>query len=240
MIILIVAIGIIGILQIQGLSQRVEGLGKRNLRLEKAVLEMRINNTVYSMGIRNYVFWRTSRYLGAVPMAINLNNIQEANSRFDLQLKIYQNFAYSAQQKQWAKQVSNSFAELSGLGRQIIDLANSDMSKQEATINNLLMNFENRLYKIDEFLDNTMGKANLSEVEREMQRTNSDRRNAIIFLSLILVTASITGILIAQSVYKRLGKERLNRKELFNQMINVEEAERKNLSQQCMTRWGRI
>ena len=231
MIILIVAIGITGILQIQGLSQRIEGLGKRNLRLEKAVLEMRINNTIYSMGIRNYVFWKISRYLGAVPMAVNLKNIQEANSSFDLQLKIYQNFAYSPEQKEWAKQVSDSFAELSAIGRKIIDLVNLDQpQKQEALINNLLMVFENRLYKIDAFLDNTMGKANLSEVEQQLQRTNADRKNAILFLGLILLTAAITGILIAQSVYKRLGKERLNREELFNQMINVEEAERKNLS----------
>jgi len=231
LIILIVAIGITGILQIQGLSQRIEGLGKRNLRLEKAVLEMRINNTIYSMGIRNYVFWKISRYLGAVPMAVNLKNIQEANSSFDLQLKIYQNFAYSPEQKEWAKQVSDSFAELSAIGRKIIDLVNLDQpQKQEALINNLLMVFENRLYKIDAFLDNTMGKANLSEVEQQLQRTNADRKNAILFLGLILLTAAITGILIAQSVYKRLGKERLNREELFNQMINVEEAERKNLS----------
>jgi signal transduction histidine kinase len=231
LILLTVAIGLIGILQIQGLSHRIEDLGKRNLRLEKAVLEMRINNTIYSMGIRNYVFWRVSKFLGALPSAINLKNIQEANSRFDLQLKIYQNFAYLAKQKEWAKQVSNSFAELSSLGRKIIDLVNSDSSAAtEATISNLLMNFENRLYKIDEFLDNTMGKANLAEVEQQIQRTNSDKRNAIIFLSLILASAATTGILISQSVYKRLRKERLNRTELFNQMINIEEAERKNLS----------
>ena len=48
LILLTVAIGVTGILEIQGLSRRVEDLGKRNLRLEKAVLEMRINNTIYS------------------------------------------------------------------------------------------------------------------------------------------------------------------------------------------------
>jgi len=231
LIVLIVTIGIIGILEIQGLSHRVEDLGKRNLKLEKAVLEMRINNTIYSMGIRNYVFWKISKYLGALPMAINLNDVLDAGKRFTEELSTYQKFAYLSTQKEWAKQISNSFNELSALGKQIIALANSEeATKNENAINNLLMAFENKLYKIDEFLDNTMSKANIYEVEKQMQKTGVDRTGATIFLSLILSSASITGILIARSVYKRLSKERLNREELFNQMINAEESQRKYLS----------
>lgn len=231
LIILIIAIGITGILEIRGLSHRIEDLGKRNLKLEKAVLEMRINNTIYSIGIRNYVFWKISKYLGALPMAVNLNDVLDAGERFRQQLKVYEDFAYLAQQKEWAREVGNSFNELSALGKQIIDLSNSAQpAAEEAVINSLLMAFENKLYKIDEFLDNTMGKANISEVERQMQKTSHDRKAAILFVCLILLSATIIGILIAQSVYRRLGSERLNREDLFNQMINVEETERKNLS----------
>lgn len=231
LILLTVGIGIIGILQIQGLSQRLENLGERNLKLEKAVLEMRINNTIYAMGIRNYFFWKVSRYLGAVPMAINLDSILEAGERFRQQLKIYQNSAYLPQQQEWAKQVVVSFGELSALGSQIVDSVNKiGTVKTEGTINNLLMAFENRLYRIDDFLDNTMGKENLAEIERQIKRANSDKNAAILFLILVLTSAVIISTLIAFSVYGRRRQERIYREELFNQMINLEEKERKNLS----------
>lgn len=231
LIFLTVAIGIIGILQIQGLSQRLENLGKRNLQLEKAVLEMRINNTIYAAGIRNYVFWKVSRYLGALPLAINLNNILAAGQRFQQQLKIYQDFAYLPEQKEWAKQIENSFAELNELGKQIVNLADQmQPGEAEATINNLLMAFENRLYRIDEFLETTMGKQNLQEIEGQLKRTNSDKNAAILFLNSILICTVIVGALIAFCVYNRRRQEALYRKELLNQMINLEERERKSLS----------
>ena len=231
LVILIVTIGIIGILEIQGLSRRVEELGRRNLKLEKAVLDMRINNTIYSMGIRNYVFWKVSKYLGALPMAINLDDVLKAGKRFTEELDIYQKFAYLPQQQEWAKQIRVSFNELNALGSQIITLANNEQAnKNEAAINSLLMAFENKLYTIDEFLGNTMSRANIYEVEKQLQKTRLDEKNAVAFLSLILLSASVIGVFIAHSVYKRLRKERLNREELFNLMINVEETQRKHLS----------
>lgn len=240
LILLIVCTGVIGILQIRDLSQRIEQLGKRNLNLEKAILEMKINNAVYAMGIRNYVFWRVSRYLGAVPMAINPDSIFEAASRFKEQLKIYEENSYSGRQREWAGEIAASFKELTGLGRQIVDLIGTKQqdAQAEEKINELLMVFENRLYKIDKFLDNTMSKENLSEIEKQLIKTEADKTRAVLFLGLVLISATLTGTFIALSVYRQRNQERLLRQQLLNRMINLEENERKNLSCQIHDQMG--
>ena len=226
-----IGIGIISILQIQGLGQRVEDLGRRNLILNKAVLEMRINNTIFAMGIRNYIFWRVSKYLGAVSMAINLDDILKAADNFKEQLNIYQKYSYLTDQKRWAEQVGSSFDELSKLGRQIVGLVESTRpDKLEGAISGVLMAFENRLYKIDEFLGNTMGKENLDEIERQLNQTNLNKQRAITFLIVILCCTVIVGILVATFVYRTLRQERILREGLYYRMINMEESERKNLS----------
>ncbi|MBU1905445.1 MAG: hypothetical protein KJ923_00400 [Candidatus Omnitrophica bacterium] len=226
-----IGIGTISILQIQGLGQRVEDLGRRNLILNKAVLEMRINNTIFAMGIRNYIFWRVSKYLGAVSMAINLDDILKTADNFKEQLNIYQKYSYLTDQKRWAEQVGSSFDELSKLGRQIVGLVESTRAeKLEGAISGVLMAFENRLYKIDEFLGNTMGKENLDEIERQLNQTNLNKQRAITFLIVILCCTVIVGILVATFVYRTLRQERILREGLYYRMINMEESERKNLS----------
>ena len=231
LIMLTLAIGLTAISQIQGLNHRIEDLGKHNLRLEGAVLEMRVNNTIYAMGIRNYVFWKASRYLGAAPMAINLDKILKAKDNFINQLKIYRDSAYLAQQKEWASSITTSFDELSSLGDKIVKITDSaEADKINDTANNLLMVFENRVYKIDEFLDSPMGKANLKEVETQMFMANADKEKAIFFLRISLLCALVSGMLIAFSVYRRRLKEHNYRQQLFNRMINIEESERKKLS----------
>ncbi len=231
LILLTLAIGLTGIFQIQRLNRRIEDLGKHSLRLEGAVLEMRVNNTIYAMGIRNYVFWKASRYLGAAPMAINLNKILNAGDNFKNQLKIYRDSAYLTQQKEWADQIGSSFNELLTLGTKIVEITDkNEGEKINDAVNNLLMTFENRVYKIDEFLDSSMGKANLKEVERQMYISNADKDQAIFFLRLSLLGALVSGTLIAFSVYRRRLKEHDYRQQLFNRMINIEESERKKLS----------
>ncbi|MFA5005455.1 MAG: hypothetical protein WC561_04985, partial [Candidatus Omnitrophota bacterium] len=160
LILLTFLIGLVGISQIQGLSRKIEALGKNNLRLESAVLEMRINNKVYAMGIRNYVFWRSSRYLGALAMAITPEKLTEAGENFKKQLEVYRTNAYLPEQKEWADQMGVSFDELFSLGRKIIESTDRDApGALSENTNSLLMGFENRVYKIDEFLDDSMGKA---------------------------------------------------------------------------------
>ena len=102
--------------------------------------------------------------------------------------------------------------------------------KVSEVANGLLMNFENRIYKIDEFLDNSMGKSNLEEVARQMVLARAHKERAIFFLKLSLLMALILGSLIAWAVYWRRNKERIYRQDIFNRMINIEEDERKRLS----------
>ncbi|MCG2713369.1 MAG: histidine kinase [Candidatus Omnitrophica bacterium] len=231
LILLILVIGLVGISRIQGLSRRIENLGKRNLSLEGAVLEMRINNTIYAMGIRNYVFWRVSRYLGAAPMAMDLRRILAAGNNFKQQLKIYQQSAYLPQQKDWASQIAGSFDELLSLGSKIIaSVIGSREGEINEVTNNLFMTFENRVYKIDSFLDTSMGKSNLQEVEQQVSLSHSDKEQAILFLKFSLISALIIGIFIAFAVYRRRIEEHLYRQDMFNRMINLEEDERKHLS----------
>ena len=231
LILLTLLIGLVGISQIQELNRKIGDLGKHNLRLENAVLEMRINNAIYAMGIRNYVFWRAWRYLGAVPMVANTNSILDAGENFKRQLKIYRESAYLDQQKEWATQIAVSFDELFSLGKKIIESADREGSERISDVtNSLLMSFENRIYKIDGFLDNSVGKSNLKEVERQMDQANADKDQAIFFLRFSLAGALAVGTFIALSVYKRRIKERSYRQNLFNRMINIEESERKKLS----------
>ncbi len=239
LIILTIGIGLIGIAQIQDLSRRIEKLGKHNLILEKSILEMKINNTVYAMGIRNYVFWKVSHYLGAVPMAINLDKILEANASFKTQLAVYRNNVFSLRQKEWVKQIDDSFKELTDLGSKIVDLIDHDRSEEAGNnIKNLLMVFENRLYKIDDFLDNMMGKENLFAIEQQLIKTESDKRNAIVFLSSTLISAVWISTFIALTVYRHMKRDRRYRQRLFNQLINLEENERKNLSAEIHDQMG--
>jgi signal transduction histidine kinase len=231
LILLTLLIGLVGISQIQELNRKIGDLGKHNLRLENAVLEMRINNAIYAMGIRNYVFWRAWRYLGAAPMVANTNSILEAGENFKKQLKIYRESAYLDQQKEWATQIGVSFDELFVIGKKIIESADRGESEKISDVtNSLLMSFENRIYKIDEFLDNSMGKSNLKEVQRQMDQANADKEQAIFFLRFSLAGALVGGTFIALSVYKRRIEERSYRQQLFNRMINIEESERKKLS----------
>jgi len=220
-------IGLVGISQIQGLNRRVVDLGSRNLKLESAVLEMRMSNTVYAMGIRNYVFWRASRFLGAAAMAVDLKAITNAGEDFKKHLAVYRETAYLSQQREWADHIAVSFEELFLLGNKIVESTDQQESDK---VNNLLMAFENLVYKIDSFLDSSMGKSNLKEVQRQMAMANADKEKAIFFLRLSLIGALVFGTLIAISVYRRRIRERAYRQQLFNHMIDVEETERKKLS----------
>jgi len=183
LILLTLLIGLFGIVQIQGLSRKIENLGRYNLKRQSAVLEMRINNAIYAMGIRNYIFWRSSRYLGAMPMAVNVDKVFYAGENFKKQLEIYRQNAYLDQQREWANQVAASFDEVFVLGKKIVQLADKDESVKisEAT-SSRLMSFENRIYKIDEFLDNFMGKSNLQDVQNQLILANLDKQQAIFFL----------------------------------------------------------
>lgn len=228
---LTVVIGLVGIFQIQNLHQKLENLAKSNLRFESAVLEMRINNAIYALGVRNYAFWKVSRYLSALSSGIGLEKISSVADLFKKSLRVYEQTAYLPSQKEWAGEIGRSFAELENLGSEIIKLADEPaIEKNSAIINSRLMAFENRVYKIDEFLNYAVGKSNLKEVERQIASARQDKGQAILLLRFALASAVVIGILIALSIYRRRIKERLYRQDMFNKMINLEEDERRRLS----------
>ena len=229
LILLIFLIGVVGIARINGLSRKIEELGRNNLRLETAVLEMRIKNAHFAMGVRNYVFWRAYKYLGAVSVAGAPEKIFEAAEGFRRELDAYRANAYYASQKRWADELAASFNEILLQGRAIVQSI-GESGRMNDTVNGWLMNFENGVYRIDEFLDNPMGRENIAEIERQVLAAGEEKEQAVLFLKLSMFFAVLTGMGIAFSVYRRSIRERGFRQDLFNRMVGIEENERKKLS----------
>lgn len=247
LVLLIIGIGALGIARIEKLSRRIENLGRQNLALEKTILGMKINNALYASGIRNYVFWRVSRYLGAVSIAANLKNALEARGQFQKGLKDYADRSYSPRQKVWAGQVGISFAEVTTLGTQIVQTIDSSTTfttgaqsegDSAETARNLLMAFENSSYKIDKFLDDVMGKDNLNRIESQLIETESEKRATVFILTLALFSAVGLGTVTAFLVYRRIQRDILYRRQIFNRLINLEENERKSLSAEIHDQLG--
>lgn len=239
LVLLIIGIGALGITRIEKLSRRVESLGRQGLALEKTTLEMKVNNALYASGIRNYVFWRVSRYLGAVTTAANLKNAIEASGQFKKGLKDYADRSYSPRQKKWAGQIGISFAEVTALGAQIVQTIDAQAEGDSAEIaRNLLMAFENSSYKIDKFLDDVMGKDNLNRIESQLIETESERRATVFTLTFALFSAVGLGTVTAFLVYRRIQRDVLYRRQIFNRLINLEENERKSLSAEIHDQLG--
>jgi len=242
---LIVAIGLIGILQIQSLSKTVDELGRRYFPIQNAALEMRINNSLYAMGIRNYIFWRSAKYLEAARNAANQEAINSALRAFDRSLEAYSSFTQSTEQKQWVGEIKALQQELCAIGKRIINLVDriedSSSSKRgelEGAVNKLLMTFENKLYRIDDFLDVTVQKANLVAVKIQLLEAERARKRAIILLSWSAIFCLGIGAETAWFVYRNRRRERERREELVRRMIKIEEEERENLSLQVHDQMG--
>ncbi len=243
---LIVAIGLMGILQIQSLSKTVDALGRRYFPIQNAALQMRINNSLYAMGIRNYIFWRSAKYLEAARSAANQEAINSALGAFERSLATYSAFAQSTKQKQWVGEIKALQKELRTIGERIINLVDrlvdaSGSSKREeleGAINKLLMSFESKLYRIDDFLDGNVQKANLVAVRLQLLEAERARKRAIMLLGWSAVICLLIGAETALLVYRRRLKERERREELVRRMIRIEEEERKNLSLQVHDQMG--
>jgi len=239
LIFLTVCIGAVALMEIRSLSRGMNRLASHNMALEKAVLEMKINYTVYAAGVRNYVFWKVSRYLGAVSLAVDRNGLLSAGEGFRRNLELYRKNAVGRRQAGWAGEIESSFGELEALGSHIIDVVDDkDPASSNRAVNDLLMVFESRLYKLDNFLDKTVRLDNLADIERELSRTEAARDRAVILLLVSLLGAVMTGSLIALSVIRRRVLERVYRQKLFNRMIHLEENERKSLSAEIHDQMG--
>ena len=269
LILLTLCIGGIGIFQIRKLSQRVEELGRLNFPLEQAILQMRIDSADYASGIRNYVLWKVSRYLWALPSAANLDNALKSKESFQKQLEVYAVIARSeavarrsrskpAASKTWIpslrseqaaqsssgrllEQSQNYWQELTQLGDEIIALTDKRTDEgSDELIKNRLTIFENQLYRLNDFLSGTMGRENLIEIEGHLSAADAEKKKAVFSLSLILCGALGAGCFIAFSVYRRRKQEYLYRRQLFNQMINMEESQRKSLSAELHDQLGQL
>ena len=246
LLLLIVAIGLIGIIQIQSLSRTVDDLGKRYFPMQKAALEMRINNSLYAMGVRNYIFWRSSKYLEAAKGAINRQAINVARLGFERQLSGYASFARTKVQQEWIESIKLLEGELWGIGEKIIDSADSlesvggarERRGVEDSINKLVMVFENRLYKIDEFIDSNIQKANLKAVQEQLDLAKLAKEQAVKFLIWSLILGLGFGGETAWLIYRNRKSEQERRKLLVQRMIRAEELERQNLSFQVHDQMG--
>ncbi len=249
-------IGIIGISRIEKLSHRVEDLGRLNFPLEQAILQMQMDSAGYASGIRNYCLWKVSRYLWALPSAANLDNALKSKESFQRQFELYskiinlsslKNMSFpglpvaSGRSAQLFEQAGSYWRELITLGDEIIYLTDKrqDESSDEL-IKSRLTIFENQLYRLNEFLNGTMGKENLLEIENHIRAAAEEKKNAVFWLGLILSGAVLSGSFIAFSVYRRRKKEYLYRRQLFNQMINMEESQRKGLSSELHDQLGQL
>ena len=221
-------------------------MGQRYFPIQQAALEMRINNSLYAMGIRNYIFWRSAKYLEAAKSGASHQAIDQAVSDFQRQLRVYSSFAESTQEKQWVKTIRDSQEELHAIGGRIIALADqledtSDAAtrrKTEDSIDKLMMNFEGRLYRIDDFLDGSVQKSNLAQVRRQIQQANAAKERAVLLLSWSLIVGLLIGGQTAWLVYRNRRRERERREELVRRMIRVEEEQRENLSLQVHDQMG--
>jgi len=230
LIFLMIAIGLAGIWKIESLSKIVDVLGKRSLVIEKSVLEMKISNTSYALGVRNFVLWQTSKYLGAVSSAVDLEAINNHVENFIHQLTICASYTYRPEQKEWFVRLSNSVGELRNLGEQVITLVKQGANAQE--VNNLLLVFENRFYKINEYLDETIAMANFRDIDQQIESGYIKKREAIILLSWVLFLGLAIGVGTSTWIYSRRKQERSRKEEMVRQVITLEERERQNLSAQ--------
>ena len=246
LLLLIVAIGLIGINQIQSLSRTVDELGRHYFPMQKAALEMRINNSLYARGIRNYIFWRSDKYLEAAKDAVNRQAINTAQIGFQSQLVGYTSFVRTEVEQEWIKRIRVLEQELYSVGEKIIDsvdrLENANRSQErkrlEDAINKLVMVFENKLYKIDKFIDGNMQKTNLKAVEEQLRLAELAKERAIRLLIWSLILGLGLGGETAYLIYRNHKNEQERRKKLVQRMIRAEELERQNLSFQVHDQMG--
>ncbi|MEA3560509.1 MAG: ATP-binding protein [Candidatus Omnitrophota bacterium] len=243
---LIICIGLIGILQIQSLSRTVEDLGKRYFPIQKSALGMRVNNTLYAAAVRNYVFWRSSRYLEAARAAAKQEAIYTSQVAFDRHLTDYSSYTQDVEQQKWVEKIRTLETGLRQKGEQIVSLVNQLEQAQgpdkrtglEASINKLLMSFENKLYRIDDFLSRSIEENNLEVVRQRLHSADLAKSRAIVLLSWSLLFSLFIGSQTAWLVYRSRRRERQRRQHLVRKMIRLEEAQRANLSLQVHDQMG--
>jgi signal transduction histidine kinase len=245
LLLLIIAVGLIGIQQIQDLSRVIAHLAKTDIPLQNAVLEMKSSNGKYAMGIRNYMFWKSAKYLEAASVGEQLKLAHQASLNFDKCLAFYEAHTAPGQPRQWAQTVrlaQNQLLQLGAAITKIIDAMDktSPESKKrlEEAVSRQLMDFESKLFWIDAFLDKPIQQFNLAEIDRQLNMAERGRRRSIIFLTWSLCIGLGLGAQTAILIYLRSKHEAERRELLWRKVVTVEEEERNNLSLQIHDQMG--
>ncbi|MFH0940357.1 MAG: sensor histidine kinase [Candidatus Omnitrophota bacterium] len=231
---LIIAVGLIGIRQIENLSSVVSYLAKTDMPMQNAVLEMKSSNSKYAMGIRNYMFWRSAKYLEAASVAQKLDLVRLASANFDKHLAFYALHAELAQEREWVRIVRESETELRKTGDTIIAM----IDKAEGDINKHLMDFEGKLFQIDAYLDDPLQKSVLSAIDNQLAVAETGKRRSVVLLWWSLLVGLLLGAQTAYLIYRRSKREQEHRELLWRQVIRVEEEQRNNLSLQIHDQMG--
>ncbi len=233
---LIIIIGFIGIYQIQSSLDTIVRLGEGYLPLQRVVLEMRINNSLYAMEIRNYFFWKGSKYLDSARLAVDSETIKKTKQDFSKALETFASLAKKPKQKEWAKRVRQSGERLQSIGLRIIELVDQKAGRKE--INKLLMNFESLSYQIDEFLNNKVETSNLETIKTEMASARLEKKRSILFLSWSLVLGFLIGTATAAAAYHNQRQQQQKQQKLARKMIKVEEENKADFSLQIHDQMG--
>jgi len=238
-VVLIVIVGVSGILQIRHLNSVIGKLGTKYSYLQKAILEMRINNNIYGRAVRDFALWKTTKFLESASNASSKEIREKAINSFDKFLLVYSQNTQATEQYQWATLISNSAYRLRELGKKIIKESEQDVSKtQLRDIKGLLMSFERQLYKIDNFLSDTVEKVVLEEIEEQLKDAQAQSKHSIILLGASSLLSIFIGAIISLSVYRnnRINEEK--KKQLFLQMLEFEDEERQEIALQIHNEMG--
>ena len=245
LLLLVVAIGVIGVQQIDGLSQVVGQLAKNDMPLQNAIAEMKSSNHKFAIGIRNYIFWRNAKYLDAAAMAGKLNLVNSALDNFKKHLAFYTSRVSAPPQQEWVEAIRRDQNQLRLIGKNIMVLVDKiEMADAAAkrslsdSLNRQLMDFEQTLFKIDSFLDNPVQEFNRRQISERLTNAEAGRRHAVFFLDISLLICLWLGIQTAVFVYLRSKKEKERRELLWRKVIRVEEEEKNNLSLQIHDQMG--
>ncbi len=238
-VVLIAIIGLTGIFQIRNLNAVVGVLGTRYSHLQQAILEMRINNSLYGRTIRDLAFWQTTRFLESAPHTSNQQARQQAIDNFDRYLTLYSANISGQQQKEWVQRLKANVVQLRALGEGILSQLQAEPSRlQFKDVSRQLMSFENRLYKIDDFLSNVMEKSLLEEIDARLIQTKYQSRRAVVLLGFCSLLSIIIGALIGVSVYRREQINAEKKQQLFSQILKFEDEERQDISLQIHNEMG--
>lgn len=242
---MMIAIGLVGMRQIDSLSRVVDHLAGREIPLQNAVLDMKAANARYASGIRNYMFWRGARYLEAASLGGKQDLVKEAAALFDRNLAFYSSLMRQTQQQKWVETIRSSEEGLRRLGENIIKMVDrteeasvEDRKTLEGTIISHLMEFENRLYQIEAYLNDPLQEFNVVQIRHQLEIAEEGRRRSVWLLSLSLVVGILLGGQTAYVVYRRSRREQEHRELLWRKVIRAEEEERNNLSLQIHDQMG--